>query len=224
MKAKYYSSAAAMAVAVFLAGSASAQTMATATSDLNVRSGPGPEYSVVGVIPSNGQATLNGCIENSKWCQVEANGVSGWAYSDYLLAQHSGRQVVVTEGRAEMAVPVTRYDGPPAAGVVGGVGGAVAGALVGGPVGAVVGGVAGAAALGTAQAALEPPSPAVRAYIRDNRVDPVYLEGEVVVGAGIPETVTVREIPDYRYRYVYVNGQPVLVDPDSRRIVYVVRD
>ena len=30
-----------------------------------------------------------------------------------------------------------------------------------------------------------------------------------------------REIPDYEYRYSYVNGQPVLVEPSSRRIVYV---
>ena len=31
------------------------------------------------------------------------------------------------------------------------------------------------------------------------------------------------EIPDYEYRYVNVNGQPVLVDRQSRRIVYVMR-
>ena len=37
------------------------------------------------------------------------------------------------------------------------------------------------------------------------------------------ETVEIREIPDYEYRYVYVNGQPVLVEPESRRIVYVMR-
>ena len=57
-----------------------------------------------------------------------------------------------------------------------------------------------------------------------NPVDPVYLQGEVVVGAGLPETVQLRPVPDYgTYRYVYVNGQPVLVDPASRRIVYVYR-
>ena len=44
-----------------------------------------------------------------------------------------------------------------------------------------------------------------------------------VAGAGLPETVVLREIPDYEYRYVYVNGQPVLVEPSSRRIVYVMR-
>jgi hypothetical protein len=63
----------------------------------------------------------------------------------------------------------------------------------------------------------------VRTYVTSNQVDPVYLDGEVVVGASLPETVQLREIPDYEYRYVYVNGQPVLVEPQSRRIVYVMR-
>jgi len=225
MRHRYLSSVAAIAFSVAMAGTALAQSaVATATADLNVRSGPGPEYEVIGVIPVDGEVGLEGCIENSKWCQVDANGVRGWAYSDYLIAEFSGRDVVVTESRVDMGVPVTRYEGPPPAGIVGAAGGAVAGALVGGPIGAAVGGIAGAAAMGTAQAALEPPPATVTTYVRENRVDPVYLEGEVVVGAGVPDTVTVHEIPDYRYRYVYVNGQPVLVNPDDRRIVYVIRD
>ena len=43
----------------------------------------------------------------------------------------------------------------------------------------------------------------------------------MVVGASLPETVELREIPDYEYRYVNVNNQPVLVEPGTRRIVYV---
>jgi hypothetical protein len=86
----------------------------------------------------------------------------------------------------------------------------------------VVGGVAGAVAGGTADA-IDEPTEEVRTYVTTNQIDPVYLEGEVVVGASLPETVELREIPDYEYRYVYVNGQPVLVEPSSRRIVYVVR-
>ena len=54
-------------------------------------------------------------------------------------------------------------------------------------------------------------------------MDPVYLEGEVVVGATLPETVELREIPDYEYRYVYVNGVPVLVEAETRQIVRIVR-
>jgi hypothetical protein len=68
---------------------------------------------------------------------------------------------------------------------------------------------------------MEPPQPAIT-YVRENRVEPVYLEGEVVVGARLPENVELRPIPDYEYRYVYVNGVPVLVNQE-RQIVYVVR-
>ncbi|TIN70424.1 MAG: DUF1236 domain-containing protein, partial [Mesorhizobium sp.] len=56
-----------------------------------------------------------------------------------------------------------------------------------------------------------------------HRLDPIYLEGEVVTGATLPDTVELREIPDYNYRYVYVNGQRALIDPQTRRIMYVVR-
>jgi hypothetical protein len=81
---------------------------------------------------------------------------------------------------------------------------------------------AGATAGGATGAAAEPPAE-VRTFVTSNRVDPVYLEGEVVVGASLPETVVLREIPDYEYRYVNVNNQPVLVEPGTRRIVYVMR-
>jgi uncharacterized protein YcfJ len=133
-----------------------------------------------------------------------------------------------------VGVPVVTYetqtqdnDTDAAAGGVatGAATGAIAGALIGGPIGAAVGGIAGAAAggvTGAAVDAIDPPEQ-VRTYVTTNQVDPVYLEGEVVVGAGLPETVELREIPDYEYRYVYVNGQPVLVEPESRRIVYILR-
>ena len=48
-------------------------------------------------------------------------------------------------------------------------------------------------------------------------------QNAVVQYALEPWAVELREIPDYRYRYVYVNNQPALVDPGTRRIVYVMR-
>ncbi len=63
----------------------------------------------------------------------------------------------------------------------------------------------------------------MRTYVRSNRIDPVYLEGEVVIGAGLPENVELRRVPDYDDRYVYINEVPVLVEPQTRRIVYVLR-
>lgn len=105
--------------------------------------------------------------------------------------------------------------------IVGGTAGAVTGAVVGGPVGAVVGGVAGAAVGGAAEGLSKPPPDAVRTYITTNRMEPVDVEGEVVIGTTLPETVVLAEVPDYEYRYVYVDGQPVLVEPQTRRVVYI---
>lgn len=212
--------------AVGFSGAALAQsTMATATTELNIRSGPGPHFPSVGFIAADGSATVEGCLEASKWCQVTANGVSGWSYSDYLTADVSGSVIVLTDRSLNAGIATVTYqdDGSAAGGAVAGAAtGAVVGALVGGPVGAIVGGAVGTTSGATAGAIIDPPEVA-RAYVTANPLDPVYLDGEVVIGAGVPDTVALQAIPDYQYQYVYINGQPVLVDPGSRRIVYVVR-
>ena len=213
----------AAAALLALSSGAFAQSSAVATTDLNVRAGPGPQYPVVGVIGAGEGATLDGCLQGSKWCQVSTASGQGWAYSDYLTGDFGGQKVVLTERPAD-AVPVVTYEQPQGGGgaVAGAATGAVAGALIGGPIGAAIGGVAGAAVGGSAEGLASPPPDTVRTYVTTNQLDPVYLDGEVVVGAALPESVVLTEVPDYEYRYVYVNGQPVLVEPQSRRIVYVV--
>jgi uncharacterized protein YraI len=217
---------AAGAALLAMTGAAFAQSAVQATTDLNVRSGPGPQHEVLGVIGAGESATLDGCLEGSKWCVVAFNGGQGWVYSDYLTGDFGGTQVVLTERPADSGVAIVEapadVDGGATGAISGGVTGAVAGALIAGPVGAVVGGGAGAIGGAAAGTVIDPPE-RVRTYVSSNQVDPVYLDGEVVVGAGLPETVALREIPEYEYRYVYVNGQPVLVEPESRRIVYVIR-
>ncbi len=209
-----------------LSGAAFAQSAVVATTDLNVRAGPGPQHPVIDVIGSGQQATLKGCLEASKWCVVALEKGDGWVYSDYLTADFGGTQVVLTDRPADSGVvvvdPPADVDGGATGAVAGGVTGAVAGAIVAGPVGAVVGGAGGAIGGAATGTVIDPPE-RVRTYVSSNAVEPVYLDGEVVVGAGLPETVVLRDIPDYEYRYVYVNGQPVLVEPGSRRIVYVMR-
>lgn len=209
-----------------LGAPAMAQSSVTAVTDLNVRAGPGPQYPIVGVIGTGEAASLNGCLENSKWCSVATGAGEGWVYSDYLTADFGGNVVVLTERPADSGVAVVPAPADPGGGdagaVAGGVTGAIAGAIVGGPAGAAIGGVTGAVAGGAAGTMIDPPQE-VRDYVATHQVEPVYLDGEVVVGGGLPEAVELREIPDYEYRYVYVNGQPVLVDATSRRIVYIVR-
>ena len=103
---------------------------------------------------------------------------------------------------------------------VGVVGGAATGAVVGGPVGAVVGAVVG----GVAGAAVDPPK-RVRTYITTTQVDPVSYNGSIAVGAVLPDSVTEYDIPKYeRYRWTYINGQRLLVDRRTHKIVAVIND
>ncbi|WP_134680531.1 DUF1236 domain-containing protein [Paracoccus ravus] len=98
--------------------------------------------------------------------------------------------------------------------------GMVAGAIAGGPVGAVVGGVVGAVAGDVAEDAM---TAETRTYVLENRVQSVPVQGQVVVGTELPQTVQIQQIPDSEYRYVYVNEQPVIVDPNSRKVVHIVQ-
>lgn len=196
------------AVGLILAAGAStayAAMNATVLTDLNVRAGPGPQYPVVTVLKGGSTAVLDGCVAGSNWCRVDVGDVSGWAYGSYLTTDLGGSTVVISERHADLAIPVVSYE--------------TTGSTVVtttpperleliGPV-----------------ESIEPiaPPPMVRSYISANPVEPVYLEGDLVVGATLPGAVTVQPIPDYDYEYLVINDQPVLVEPATRRIVHVYR-
>ncbi len=203
------------------AGPALADMTATATTDLNLRSGPGPQYEVVGVIDGDESVDMAGCTEGGEWCEVTYDGTSGWAYSAYLTAPIEGPEaepVVVYQNTADVAI-IEYEDDNAADAAAGGTLGAAAGALlVGGPVAIAAGavlGMAGGAAADTPEATVT--------YVRSNPVEPVFLEGEVARGAGIPQEIEVYEVPDSDYSYLNVNRQTVIIDPETRRIVEVIR-
>jgi uncharacterized protein YraI len=197
---------AAMTAAAALSSTASAAIVASAMTPLNIRSGPVPQYSIIGAIPNRGQATIVGCIQGSLWCQVSYNGTQGWVYSQYLIATLSGRFLAVAE--TVNAMPTVTYQAP-----VETVGTAV-------PVPMITGTLIAPPA--AAPLALAPP-PAVSSYVVSHPVAPVYLNGEVVEGVGLLEHVALAPVPGYDYQYAYVNGQPVLVEPLTRRIEYIYR-
>ena len=69
--------------------------------------------------------------------------------------------------------------------------------------------------------------PAFREYVVSQRVPAFAIQDRVVVGTVLPETgVTVYDVPQQfgstPLRYTVVNGQTVLVEPRSRRIVQVI--
>lgn len=97
---------------VLVAGTSAAFAAMTATTvtDLNVRAGPGPQYPTVGLATRGSTAVLDGCIEGSKWCRVDVNGLRGWVYAQYLTTDLGGAAVVVQDRRADLAVPVVTYE------------------------------------------------------------------------------------------------------------------
>ncbi|MGZ9723914.1 DUF1236 domain-containing protein [Rhizobium miluonense] len=192
------------------AGLAQAEMSATTASDIEVRSGPGAEFPTVGVATRGSQATLDGCVEGSRWCRVDVNGMRGWVYAQYLSVEQNGAQVVVQDNLDDLGIPTITYEQTDTIRT-----GSIQAAQPGpndqllGPVGN-----------GGDIVAITPPDE-IRDYIDDNPVDTVQLNGNVVVGATVPQSIEVHRIPDYQYSYVEVNHQPVLVDPGTRRIVYV---
>lgn len=54
-----------------------------------------------------------------------------------------------------------------------------------------------------------------------NPVASAELEGDVVVGYVLPETVQLTPVPDSRYSYVYVGDRPALVDGTSRTVIWL---
>jgi hypothetical protein len=100
----------------------------------------------------------------------------------------------------------------------GAVNGARTGGAVAGPVGEIVGGTVGAAV----GAAVEVPN-AVVTSIEGVRTPSVTIEEPIVVGEPVPAAVEVRPVPGYvDYRYAVVNGQRLIIDPRTRRVIRVI--
>jgi uncharacterized protein YraI len=191
--------------ATLFAGSALAvPAVFSPTGHLNVRSGPGFQYPVVAQMPANTRFPVTGCIQDYSWCSVVVGNVTGWASAPYLVTDAGGKPTNLQVSGAQLGIPIV---------VPAGVGAVVATP----PVGAMVP-VAPAAVV-------EPilPAPEVLSYVTQQAVQPVLVDGEVMIGATLPAAVPVYPVPASPYVYSYVNGQRVLVEPAARRIVYVVR-
>ncbi|EPX83646.1 DUF1236 domain-containing protein [Salipiger mucosus] len=210
------------ALASLVAAPVAAAMSASATTDLNLRTGPGPQYEVQDVIASSDEVDVMGCLDQAEWCEVSYNGSEGWAYSAYLTTPVEDEPVVIYENTERLEVETVTYEDDEGAGVgaaaAGGWGALAGSLLVGGPAAAAAGAVVGAVA--GAESQIEEKTVT---YVVENPVEPVYLSGEVATGAGIPQDIEVYEVPESDYAYLNVNETPVVIDPETRRIVQVVR-
>ncbi|SEM69526.1 SH3 domain-containing protein [Loktanella fryxellensis] len=210
-------------------------TTAKAGTELTVRGEPSPFGSVMGVLAVDQEVTIEGCLEDVSWCQISSGEMTGWASGQYLYVSEGADAVtlidmagnpealtIITQTPAEGTVAddtVTQGDQNAAALTTGTLGALTAVAL-GGPVGAIV--AAGVAGTAVGAAAVEPTEETLT-FVTTNPVETVYLDGEVVVGAVVPAEVTTYEVPQAEYRYLNVNGLPVLVNAADSTIVRVIR-
>ncbi len=209
----------AVVAGLLLGSAASAATDAAAWTDLNLRAGPGAMYEIMGVIPKDGIASVEGCLDASSWCQVTYEGMSGWASGDYLTTMVDDAPVAIYPNREQIMVGTVTFDDTSTETAVAGTGfGAIVGAMIAGPVGAAVG----AAVVGGAAMDADP-GPQVSGFVLSNPVETVWVDGEVVVGAGIPDAVTLIEVPDSEFSYAYINGMPVVVERTGRRVVLIAK-
>jgi uncharacterized protein YraI len=199
------------ATAVLGLGSAAMAMPAVVTADLALRAGPGPAHPIIATIDRNGIVELEGCIDAGMWCRVSWNGVTGWTYAAYLGQQTQDRIVVLPEARRTIQVPTVVYQEQRASTVP-----QQAPIIITDPITTP--------SIGTLKVGtIETPPATVQTYVTTNKIEPIFVEGEPVVGAVLPRSVVVREVPQYQYRYAVVNGRTVLVEPDTNRIVYVYR-
>lgn len=191
------------AAVLALATPAMAATSASVTTDLNVRTEPTSSSQVVTTIPANETISVEACLESRNWCEVTYGDARGYAYADYIVADLDGQSVRVRQNVGPLGVALNA------------VGGAVE--TVTDTTSSIIRGT------GEAIADVIDPTPEAVQFVRDNPYETTRLRGEVVVGSGLPGSVRTENIPDYEYDYAYVNGEAVLVDPSSRRVVYVIR-
>ncbi|MGX1097610.1 DUF1236 domain-containing protein [Amorphus sp. MBR-141] len=117
-------------------------------------------------------------------------------------------------------------------------GGAATGAIIGGPPGAVIGAIAGGAIGATAdtteaemnkgqtqQAHVVKQVPReVGTYAIEQPAPRVNVQEPVRIGEPLPSSVKVVKVPDYpKYAYANINGQTVVVDAQTGKVLGVVK-
>ena len=168
---------------------------AFATTHLNIRTGPGEQFPIAGEMKWESHGEVDVCTPDYVWCHIAtANGI-GWAAAHYL----ADKGQPLSQLAPQSGVPVVAVEGL-----------AFVGAVT--PVPA-----------GTALIEAIAPEAAVIEYVKATPVAPVHVTGEIVVGAILPAELVLYEVPSSPYQYAVVNTATVLVEPASRKVVYIAR-
>ena len=77
----------------------------TVLGDMNIRSGPGTSYDIVGAATEGGEFEITGKSPDGEWWRIDFDGQSGWIYAPYVTAANVEDVPVVGDAQAEGTVP-----------------------------------------------------------------------------------------------------------------------
>ncbi|BBK41560.1 peptide-binding protein [Allostella vacuolata] len=91
------------------AAPAAAQSQGWATTNVNMRSGPGTEYPPVLVVPAGAPLTVFGCIEGYGWCDVAFEEARGFVSGRLIAYEYQNVRRPVVEIGPQIALPVIAF-------------------------------------------------------------------------------------------------------------------
>lgn len=83
--------------------------LAYAAKQVNLRAGPGMEYPVVAILLAGVPVTVQGCVADYRWCDVEAGPSRGWVYGGNIVYPYQGSNVPVISYGAMIGIGILAY-------------------------------------------------------------------------------------------------------------------
>lgn len=98
------------ALFVLAAPAAAVAARGYATTDVNMRAGPGTGYPVVETVPADAHLNIHGCLSDGAWCDVSWHGERGWVSADHLDYYYRNRYVYFPDYVDVIDYPVVWFD------------------------------------------------------------------------------------------------------------------
>ena len=106
---KYLKLVAGLAVALAALPGVSQAQLAYAAKQVNLRAGPGMEYPVIAILLAGVPVTVQGCVADYRWCDVEAGPSRGWVYGANIVYPYQGSNVPVINYGAMIGIGILAY-------------------------------------------------------------------------------------------------------------------
>ncbi len=106
---KYLKLVAGLTVALAALPGVSQAQLAYAAKQVNLRAGPGMEYPVIAILLAGVPVTVQGCVADYRWCDVEAGPSRGWVYGANIVYPYQGANVPVINYGAMIGIGILAY-------------------------------------------------------------------------------------------------------------------